>query len=265
MKSKFTLLLALCTAGLLAADPAPARVSVRLKFMAWDDALLGYGVRIEGKVVPVSILVDQLSDEVAYEGPAKIEVVRIAANEPPAESQPTQPTSGKIRTPRQSAKPSPSSQPNGETPVAWIVLPATANNQHLILAVAPGRWEGGILPIPDSPGNFPPGSLRFFNLCPYPLEVRIGQNTVKIPLKEARSIRGGAKDHDYFDGAIMTYEGGEEKVGFSLHMFQDNAQRSLFFVGPGPEGSGTVVLKGVGDLTREKLVAPKRIGPAVRK
>jgi len=262
MKSNWLLLLALWTAGLSAADPAKDHVSARLKFMAWDDALLGCGVRMAGKVVPVSILLDHLSDEIAYEGPARLEIVRIASNEPVEE--PTG-TKGKIKVPKQSTKPAQSSQASSEPALAWILLPAAANNQHLILAVAPGRWEGGIMALPDSPGSFPPGSLRFFNLCPYPLEVRIGLNAIKIPQKEARSIRGGAKDHDYFDGTIMTYEGGEEKVGYSLHMFQDNAQRGMFFVSAGPEGSGTVVLKGVGDLSRDKMPAPKRLSPAIRK
>ncbi len=262
MKSKWLLLLVLWSAGLSAADPAKDHIAARIKFMAWDDALLGCGVRMAGKVVPVSILLDQLSDEIAYEGPARLEIVRISGNEPVEE--PTA-TKGKLKGPKQSAKPAQSSQASSEPALAWFLLPASANNQHLIMAVAPGRWEGGIMALPDSPGSFPPGSIRFFNLCPYSLEVRIGQNAVKIPQKEARSIRGGAKDHDYFDGTIMTYEGGEEKVGFSLHMFQDNAQRGMFFVSAGPEGSGTVVLKGVGDLNRDKMPAPKRIGPPIRK
>jgi hypothetical protein len=261
MKSKLLLLLVLLSTGASAADPATARISTRLKFMAWDDALLGCGVRMEGKVIPVAILADQLSDEVAYEGPARLEIVRIVADQP---AEPTPTPKGKAKPARQSTKAAASNQPNAEPPVAWIVLPASANNQHLILAVAPGRWEGGIMAMQDSPGGFPPGSLRFFNLCPYPLEVRIGPNAVKIPQKEARSIRGGPKDHDYFDGTIMTYEGGEEKVGYSLHMFQDNTQRALFFVSAGPDGSGTVVLKGVGDLSREKIAAPKRLGPGAR-
>jgi hypothetical protein len=262
MKSKLLLLLSFWAAGMSAADPAATRVSARLKFMGWDDALLGCGVRMEGKVIPVSILTDQLSDEIAYEGPAKLEIVRIAANEPAPE---TPAPTGKTRPSKQSPKPAPTNQPNNEPPLAWITLPASAGSQHLILAVSPGKWDGGIMALPDSPGSFPPGSIRFFNLCPYPLEVRIGQNAVKVPQKEARSIRGGAQDHAYFDGSIMTYEDGEEKLGYSLHMFQDNTQRSLFFVSAGPEGSGTVVLKGVGDLTREKVLAPKRMGPAVRK
>jgi len=262
MKSKWLLLLTLWSAGLSAADPAKDHVSARLKFMAWDEALIGCGVRMAGKVVPVAILLDSLSDEISYEGPARLEIVRISANAPVEE--PTA-TKSKIKVPKQSAKPAQSVQATSEPAIAWILLPASANNQHLILAVAPGRWEGGIMALPDSPGSFPPGSIRFFNLCPYPLEIRIGQNAVKIPQKEARSVRSGAKDHDYFDGTIMTYEGGEEKVGFSLHMFQDNSERGMFFVSAGPDGSGTVVLKGVGDLSREKMPSPKRIIPSVRK
>lgn len=258
MKSRFLFTIALWSAILTAADPAAERISARIKFMAWDDALLGCGVRMSGKVVPVVILVDFLSEEIAYEGPARLEIVRIVANEPPQVS----PTGkAKAKPAKQAAKPAPANEP----PLAWINLPVSSNGQRLIMAVAPGKWEGGIMSVPDSPGSFPPGSLRFFNLCPYPLEVRIAQNSVKIPQKEARSIRGGAKNLDYFDGTIMTYENGEEKVGYSLHMFQDNTQRSLFFVAAGPEGSGTVVLKGVGDLSGAKTPALKRTPPAIRK
>ena len=258
MKSKLLLTLALWSATLAAAEPATERISVRLKFMAWDDALLGCGIRTSGKVVPVGILLDYLSNEIVYEGPARLEIVRITANEPPQDA-PTK--KGAAKPAKQAVKPAPANEP----PVAWVNLPASANGQRLILAVAPGKWEGGIMAIPDSPGSFPPGSLRFFNLCPYPLEVRIGQNSVKIPQKEARSIRGGAKNLDYFDGTIMTYENGEEKVGYSLHMFQDNSQRSLFFVAAGPEGLGTVILKGVGDLSGAKMPALKRTPPPLRK
>jgi hypothetical protein len=83
MKSKLLLTLAFWSAILTAADPATQRVSVRLKFVAWDDGLLGCGVRTSGKVVPVGILLDFLSDEIVYEGPARLEIVRITANEPP--------------------------------------------------------------------------------------------------------------------------------------------------------------------------------------
>ena len=258
MRSKLLLTLALWSALLTAADPATERISVRLKFLAWDDGLLGCGVRTSGKVVPVGILLDFLSDEIVYEGPARLEIVRIIANEPPQDAAANK---GKVKPAKQDPKPASGNEP----PVAWIKLPASANGQRLILAVAPGKWEGGIMAIPDSPGSFPPGSLRFFNLCPYPLEVRIGQNSVKIPQKEARSIRGGAKNLDYFDGTIMTYENGEEKVGYSLHMFQDNSQRSLFFVAAGPEGLGTVILKGVGDMSGANTPALKRTPPPLRK
>ena len=257
------MLLTLLAAAVPAADPAPKRISVRLKFMAWEDGLLGCGVRIEGKVVPVAILADHLSEEIAYEGPARLEIVRLAADEPAVEATAPQGKAGKPAKP--SPKPAPATSAKAAPPLAWIDFPPSAQNQHQILAVAPGKWEGGIMAIADSPDSFPPGSLRFFNLCPYRLEVRIGQNKVQIPPKEARSIRGGAKDHDYFDGSVMTYEANEERLGYSLHMFQDNTTRSLFFVGPGPEGSGTVTLRGVGDMTREKLPAPQRVGPVLLK
>ena len=262
MKSKQFILLISLASVLSAANPTnPQHVSVRLKFMAWDDGMLGCGVRIAGKVVPVAILADHLSDELAYEGPARLEIVRIGTNTPeiiPFDN-------GKAKPAKLARQPEPTSKINAEPPLAWFNLPVSANGQSLIMAVSPGKWDGGIMAISDRPGSFPPGSLRFFNLCHYPLEVRIGQNFIKIPQNDARSIRGGAKNNDYFDATIMTYEGGEERIGYNLHMFQDNTQRALFFVAAGPEGSGSVVLKGVGDLNRDKIAAPKRLTPAIRK
>ena len=252
MKSKLLLFLLAGLAWAQGAEPT-VRVSARLKFMAWDDALLGYGIRRESKVTPVALMPDMLSDEVVYDGPARLEIAKAA----PADD-PTQGTEEAKPKPKASASAGKSNSSAKEPPFAWINLPSNLGTLHLILAVSPGKWEGGIMAIPDPPGSFPPGSLRFINLCPYKLEVRIGKNVVQIAPKESRAIRSGVANHTYFDASIMTYENGEEKLGYALHVFQDNAQRSMFFVSPGPEGSGTVVLRGVGDLERDKMPAPSK-------
>jgi hypothetical protein len=254
MKSKFLLLLCLlCAHTDVRAADAPARVSARLKFMAWDDALLGYGIRKESKVTPVSLMPDTLSDEIAYEGPARLELAKASPADAVADG--IEAPRSKLKTAAPSNKTNLSSK---EPPFAWINLPPNLGTLHLILAVSPGKWDGGIMAIPDPPGSFPPGSLRFVNLCPYKLEVRIGKNAIQIAPKESKSIRSAVPNHTYFDASIMTYENGEERLGYALHVFQDNAQRSMFFVNPGPEGSGTVILKGVGDLERDKMPKPSK-------
>jgi hypothetical protein len=255
MKSKLLLLLVLCCLGVAEGADAPARVSARLKFMAWDDAILGYGIRRESKVTPISLMPDMLSEEVAYEGPAMLELAKASPVDVPNDGTEAPKTKTKTKVASPSNKTTSSSK---EPPFAWINLPSNLGTLHLILAVSPGKWDGGIMAIPDPPGSFPPGSLRFVNLCPYKLEVRIGKNAVPIAPKESRSIRSAVPNHTYFDASIMTYENGEEKLGYALHVFQDNAQRTMFFVSPGPEGSGTVILKGVGDLERDKMPAPTR-------
>jgi len=256
MKSKLLLLLLLCGLTIAEGADAPARVSARLKFMAWDDAILGYGIRRESKVTPVALMPDMLSDEVAYEGPAHLELAKAAPGDLPNDG-----TEEAPKTKTKAKADSPGSKTTGsakEPPFAWINLPSNLGTLHLILAVSPGKWDGGIMAIPDPPGSFPPGSLRFINLCPYKLEVRIGKNAIQIAPKESRSIRSAVPNHTYYDASIMTYENGEEKLGYALHIFQDNAQRAMFFVSPGPEGSGTVILKGVGDLERDKMPAPSK-------
>ena len=247
MKSKFLLCLLclLCAHTAAEAADAPARVSARLKFMAWDDALLGYGIRKESKVTPVSLMPDMLSDEVVYEGPARLELAK--ASPVDVTNDGTEAPKLKVKAATPSNKTTVSSK---EPPFAWINLPSNLGTLHYILAVSPGKWDGGIMAIPDPPGSFPPGSLRFVNLCPYKLEVRIGKNAIQIAPKESKSIRSAVPNHTYFDG--------EEKLGYALHVFQDNSQRSMFFVNPGPEGSGTVILKGVGDLERDKMPKPSK-------
>jgi hypothetical protein len=255
MKSKFLFcLLCLLSAHTAAeAADAPARVTARLKFMAWDDALLGYGIRPESKITPVSLMPDMLSDEVVYEGPARLELAKASPADVTADG--TEAPKPKIKAAAPSNKTTVSSK---EPPFAWINLPSNLGTLHFILAVSPGKWDGGIMAIPDPPGSFPPGSLRFVNLCPYKLEVRIGKNAIQIAPKESKSIRSAVPNHTYFDASIMTYENGEEKLGYALHVFQDNAQRSMFFVSPGPEGSGTVSLTGVGDLERDQMPKPSK-------
>ena len=130
MKSNLIILLTSLATVVSAASPTtPQHVSVRLKFMAWDDAMLGCGVRMSGKVVPVAILADHLSDELAYEGPARLEIVRIGSNSVEIISN----DNGKAKPSKVASKPEPTGQTNPEPPLAWFNLPAMANGQNLII------------------------------------------------------------------------------------------------------------------------------------
>jgi hypothetical protein len=143
-------------------------------------------------------------------------------------------------------------------PIAWIDLPTSPGPHHLILLVNPGDPKGGILAIDDAPGVFQYGTIRFYNLCPHPVEIQLPGSRTKIGPKGSTVVRPNAADGTYFEGAIHTVSTTDDKeaLSYSFRYFQQNDLRTLYFIIPSPESEGQVLIKGVEDRYR----APEPIG-----
>ena len=137
-------------------------------------------------------------------------------------------------------------------PSAWIDLPTTPGPHHLILLVNPGDPKGGILAIDDAPGTFQYGTIRFYNLCPHPVEIQIPGSRTKIGSKGSTVVRPNAPDGTYFEGAIHSRSAidDQESLSYSFRYFQQNDLRTLYFIIPSPESEGQVIIKGVEDRYR---------------
>ena len=137
-------------------------------------------------------------------------------------------------------------------PIAWIDLPTTPGPHHLILLVNPGDPRGGILAIDDAPGTFQYGTIRFYNLCPHPVEIQVPGSRTKIGSKGSTVVRPNAPDGTYFEGAIHSRSAidDQESLSYSFRYFQQNDLRTLYFIIPSSESEGQVIIKGVEDRYR---------------
>ena len=144
-------------------------------------------------------------------------------------------------------------------PIAWIDLPTTPGPHHLILLVNPGDPKGGILAIDDAPGTFQYGTIRFYNLCPHPVEIQIPGSRTKIGSKGSTVVRPNAPDGTYFEGAIQSRSAidDQESLSYSFRYFQQNDLRTLYFIMPSAESEGQVIIKGVEDRYRPPEPAGK--------
>ncbi|MEY4799270.1 MAG: hypothetical protein RI978_1571 [Verrucomicrobiota bacterium] len=375
MKYNFGLLLALALiAPSFAAEKPPVEVTVKLRALSLDGPILGHGYRKDGKVSPLVIAPDFLTQEFTYHGNPHFELLPLTATinpediakllarhptgkpsdlsiktpfaphtiakpdgpkksllevgpdprksadprkstDPRASADPTK-TLDPIRSgdPLKSADPTKSADPvrsadpirSGDSlkastpekttgaqktlspeekrakrmaafvpvsveppkkpdkdkenkPIAWIDLPTTPGPHHLILLVNPGDPKGGILAIDDAPGAFQYGTIRFYNLCPHPVEIQIPGSRTKIGSKGSTVVRPNAPDGTYFEGAIQSRSAidDQESLSYSFRYFQQNDLRTLYFIMPSAESEGQVIIKGVEDRYRPPEPAGK--------
>lgn len=144
-------------------------------------------------------------------------------------------------------------------PIAWIDLPTTPGPHHLILLVNPGDPKGGILAIDDAPGIFQYGTIRFYNLCPHPVEIQVPGGRTKVGPKGSTVVRPQAPDGTYFEGTIHSVSAADDKesLSYSFRYFQQNDLRTLYFIMPSQESEGQVLIKGVEDRYRPPEPAGK--------
>lgn len=246
---RFLLAALLAACGCARAADAPV-VEAYVKFISAKKPLGGIGIMQDKQARGLVIPTDMLTDSFYYRGPARLELVELAVTELPAE--PATKTSEKaevVKRPARGVKavaPTHSLTPAGKPPIAWLDLPTKQGPLHLILLVNPGK-ENGITAIQDLPGSFPPGSNRYFNLCPFPLTVKLPSGDQKIPPGSSKVARPGSKDNDYYDVQIFSTVNEAELLTYSGRVYHVETTRKLYMLSPGPGEPGRIAMKVIED------------------
>ena len=225
-------------------------VEAYIKFISANKPLAGIGIMQDKKVNGLVIPTDMLTDVFYYRGPARMELIELAATEIPVE--PVANTGEKTEVVKRpvrgikAATPTHALASAGKPPIAWIDLPTKQGQLHLILMVNPGK-DNGITAIQDIPGSFPPGSNRYFNLCSFPLTVKLPSGDQRIPAGSSKVARPGSKDNDYYDLQIASLVNEAELPAYSGRVFHMESTRKLYMLSPGPGELGRIVIKVIED------------------
>lgn len=192
----------------------PRKAEASLLLLAGGEYIADHGfVEASGKVRPLDISPDFLSERIAYSGPARFEI---------------RPVTGA------------GSKRDDGPPLAWFDLPTGPGPHRLILLVSPRAGASGISAVNDEPGALPFGSIRFLNLCPYPVELAGENRRHSLKARGSTVIRPDVKDGEYFDLDVITQDG-EPRTVFHLRHFHMVDARTLCFIEPdGPEGQARV-------------------------
>ena len=267
MRSELGSLLMMVAAGLapsLAADK-PVMVDARIKLVSAVNALGGVGIQLEKSTHVLMVPSDMLTEEIAYHGPARLQLIQMESVNTPAQADPKaetkeRPTKRALAGSTTSAK-KPVYVPSAKPPIGWIDLPANQGTSHLILLINPGK-DNGITAITDTPGSFPPGSNRYFNLCPFPLKVKLPSGDQPVPAGAAKVARPGASNTEFYDLVITSKVGEEELTAFSGRIFHQERIRKLYFIYPAAAQSGRIRMKVIEDRPEyEKPPAGLPTGP----
>lgn len=264
---RFLLTTLLLAAGTVAAAEAPV-VEAYVKFISARRPLAGVGI-VQGKKADALVIpTDMLTESYYYRGPARLELIELTATEIPDE--PAEKNGEKAEPAKRpnrgikAATPSLSLKPTGKPPIAWIDLPTKQGRLHLILMVNPGK-DNGITAIQDVPGSFPPGSNRYFNLCPFPLTIKLPSGDQPIPAGGSKIARPGSKDNDYYDLSITSRIKEIDTLAYSSRVFHMESTRKLYMISPVADDTGRIVLKVIEDRPpparslAEKPTAPKNL------
>jgi hypothetical protein len=249
MRSKTILALLLLSSG-LAAEDKPRLVEARIKFVAAKQAIGGVGILQEKRLDVFMIPSDMLTETVVYRGPARLTLLQAAAVANPEAAKTKDDEKERIEK-RSAVGSKPATKTHeyvasDKPPLAWIDLPADQGPLHLILLVNPGQGTG-ITAIADNPGSFPPGSNRYFNLCPFPIRIKLPSGEQFLPEKGAKVMRPGAPNADYYDLVITSKVGDQEQLAFSGRIFHLEDRRKLYLISPGAGETGRIRLKVIED------------------
>jgi len=248
-RSPFVLLLLVWALGGIAADDPSRLVEARIKFVSAGQAI-SVGFMQDKRLQSFLIPSDMLTEEFTYRGPARLTLLKLMASAKPLD--PKAKPEDKERIEKRSAAGSKSASETHDIvvadgpPLAWIDLPANQGRLNLILVVNPGK-DNGITAITDTPGTFPPGSNRYFNLCPFPLKVKLPSGEQYVAEKDAKVMRPGAIHANYYDLVISSKVGEQELLAFSGRIFHMERLRKLYFITPGQGELGRIRLKVVED------------------
>lgn len=201
-------------------------ISAKFRVLAFAAPIDG-GYTVAKGWTPLLMTSDFLTAEQAYRGPAEVTLLRR----------------------------------NGSGSTQPVATTRVTDGARLILLLVPDG-DGGhrVIQVDDTPGAFPFGTVRLFNLTGRPLALRgateprtlaIGGDCVVRPKPDARG---------YAMLQLMTRNLGEWGVAYNLRLFPQEDVRSLYFVLPGPPDSHAVGLKGVEE--RRQPDPPSALPPA---
>ena len=234
MKPKLALFLA---ASWLAAAETPrpqAEASVQFISLAGDreDLALWDGRR----AAPLRLSADFFGPRLRYAGDTRLSLIQL----PPSGTRPDT-----------TAKAAPAANPPPVAPgpvIAWLDLPPSDTNGgplKLILLVQPEAGRNGIVAMKDSDRDFPAGSLRFLNLCDFPLSLESGGSATAVAAKGTVVLRPKVAPGGYFDADIYSSEDQVRRLASHLHFFHAEDRRTLLFILPVEKGTGLVRLQPV--------------------
>ncbi len=232
-------LFALTAAVLVSAQNKPDDfIEAKLRIVSLEQPILDHGIINRGKFTPLVIATAALSQEIDYRGPARFELIS-TAEQPTDEAK----TKGKEASARKATW--------------WIKLPADKTTHRMILLVGQPAESGGIIAMEDDAKTFTFGSNRYLNFCPYPISVKLPVGVLPIPSQSSKTTKSGAKSGVYYDLVIKSHENGEEKMGYSTRVLQNDGLRKIYFIYQAQADSGRVRFKVIDDRPAPKVLPPK--------
>ena len=212
----------------------PRKAEASLQLLSGGEYIADHGyLQSNGEVRPIDVSPDFLSARISYAGPARFEIRPISGAGSKKEEGP---------------------------PLAWFDLPEGAGPHRLILIVNPRPGSNGISAVNDSQGSTPFGAMRFFNACPYPVELLGERIKMRLAPRSSALVKPDVKDGQYFDLDIVTHDGEPRNV-FHLHQFHMIDARSLLFIEPeGPQGQARIKSVEERDI---RLSAPQKKTPGL--
>ena len=240
-----------------AAELAPPTVEARLKIIALREPIVGVGFIQGKKPTGIAIGTDIFTEEIAYHGSARFELIPGTITVKPDTPIPSEDSDAASATPQVNRGITNRGQPREFTssdkpPLAWIDLPTDRGTLHLLLLVNPGM-DNGIKAIPDPPGAFPLGTTRYFNLCPMKISVRTPSGTQSIDPNSSKVIRSGGKPYDYFSLEIFQPTNTGESPLFSGRIFQSEEVRKLYLIKPRVNGNGISI-----KVIEDRMLTPSK-------
>jgi hypothetical protein len=196
------------SAQLLKEEPL---ITAKFRMLAFSEPIDG-GYTVSKGWTPLLITSDFLTAEQTYRGPADVTLVK--------------------RTP------SGSTQPLASTRL-------TEGAQLILLLTPDGNGGQKVLQLNDTPGTFPFGTVRLFNLTGRPLGLRhLGEAKI-IAAGDELVVRPTPDARGYATFELLTQMANEWGRAYSLRLFPQKDVRTIYFVLPGPPDSHAVGLKGV--------------------
>ena len=217
-------------------------IEAKLRIVSLEQPILDHGIINRGKFTPLVIATASRSREIDYRGPARFELIT-TSEEPAAEKNPT------------------GAQAPARTATWWIKLPVDKTTHRMILLVGQPAESGGIIAIEDDAKAFTFGSNRYLNFCPYPISVKLPVGVLQIPSQSSKTTKPGAKSGVYYDLVIKSHENGEEKIGYSTRVLQNDGVRKLYFIYPAQADTGRVRFKVIDDRPPPKELPEKKEVP----